>query len=61
HQLVQGELIEVLSHFPPPVMPLFIMYPPGRFLAPRVRVLIDWLIELFAHYPAKSDDFGDKA
>lgn len=50
-QLAQGELIEVLPHCPPPAMPLFIMFPPGRFLAPRVRVLIDWLIALFAHYP----------
>lgn len=49
--LAQGELIEVLSHCPPPAMPLFIMFPQGRFLAPRVRVLIDWLIALFAHYP----------
>ncbi|WP_145491146.1 LysR family transcriptional regulator [Yersinia rohdei] len=53
-QLLQGELIEVLADTPPPVMPLFIMFPPGRFLAPRVRVLIDWLIELFADFPPKS-------
>ncbi|ENL3561288.1 LysR family transcriptional regulator [Yersinia enterocolitica] len=59
-QLAQGELIEVLSHIPPPVMPLFIMYPPGRFLAPRVRVLIDWLIKLFAHYPPESDELGNR-
>ncbi|WP_145602831.1 LysR family transcriptional regulator [Yersinia intermedia] len=53
-QLAQGELIEVLPHCPPPAMPLFIMFPAGRFLAPRVRVLIDWLIELFSHYPQPS-------
>ncbi|EIC86588.1 LysR family transcriptional regulator [Serratia sp. M24T3] len=44
----RGELIEVLPGFTPPPMPLYIMYPPGRFLAPRVRVLLDWLIELFS-------------
>ncbi|HHK8395431.1 TPA: LysR substrate-binding domain-containing protein, partial [Serratia marcescens] len=45
--LEQGELVEVLAETPPPPMPIYIMYPPGRFLAPRVRVLIDWLIWLF--------------
>lgn len=46
--LAQGTLVEVLHTLPPPPMPLYIMYPPGRFLAPRVRVLLDWLIALFA-------------
>ena len=45
--LEQGELVEVLAETPPPPMPIYIMYPPGRFTAPRVRVLIDWLIWLF--------------
>lgn len=50
-RLKRGELVEVLADTPPPPMPLHIMYPPGRFLAPRVRVLIDWLTELFAGRP----------
>lgn len=61
HQLAQGELIEVLPDMPPPAMPLFIMFPPGRFLAPRVRVLIDWLIALFAHYPPSPSDIENSA
>ncbi|MFC0226628.1 LysR family transcriptional regulator [Serratia aquatilis] len=48
--LQSGELVEILSATPPPPMPIYIMYPPGRFLAPRVRVLIDWLISLFGKY-----------
>ncbi len=52
--LEKGELIEVLGHQLPPPMPLYIMYPPGRFLAPRVRVLLDWLIEIFAAENLKS-------
>ncbi|CNH31954.1 LysR family transcriptional regulator [Yersinia pekkanenii] len=60
-QLAQGELVEVLPLCPPPAMPLFIMFPPGRFLAPRVRVLIDWLIELFAHYPPVLPSIKSKA
>ncbi|CAM4283665.1 LysR family regulatory protein [Yersinia intermedia] len=59
-QLAQGELIEVLPHCPPPAMPLFIMFPAGRFLAPRVRVLIDWLIELFSHYPQPSSHLPNR-
>lgn len=46
--LQNGELVEVLASTPPPPIPIYIMYPPGRFLAPRVRVLIDWLIVLFS-------------
>jgi len=48
--LKTGEMVEVLADTPPPPMPIYIMYPPGRFLAPRVRVLIDWLIGLFNKY-----------
>lgn len=47
-ELVLGTLMEVLPQFLPPHMPLYIMYPPGRFLAPRIRVLLDWLITLFS-------------
>lgn len=60
--LQSGELVEVLAETPPPPMPIFIMYPPGRFLAPRVRVLIDWLIWLFEqHQSAKTDVFPANA
>lgn len=60
--LQKGELVEVLADTPPPPMPIYIMYPPGRFLAPRVRVLIDWLIWLFEqHQPAKTDVFPANA
>ncbi|QLK59817.1 LysR family transcriptional regulator [Enterobacteriaceae bacterium Kacie_13] len=47
-ELVQGTLIEVLPEILQPPMPLYVMYPPGRFLAPRIRVLLDWLIALFS-------------
>lgn len=47
-ELERGELVEVLSDLTPPPMPLYIMYPPGRFLAPRIRVFLDWLITLFS-------------
>ncbi|QTF09949.1 LysR family transcriptional regulator [Brenneria izadpanahii] len=46
--LDSGELVEIMKDMPPPDMPFFVMYPPGRFLAPRIRVFIEWLNELFA-------------
>ncbi|MEH2920471.1 LysR family transcriptional regulator [Samsonia erythrinae] len=50
--LESGELVEILSDMPPPAMPLYVMYTPGRFLAPRIRVFIEWLDELFTHHAA---------
>ena len=47
-QLEQGRLHEVLAALPPPALALTALYPPHRQLSPRVRVFIDWLIELFA-------------
>jgi DNA-binding transcriptional LysR family regulator len=48
-QLKEGRLIEVLSDVPPPGMPLTALYPPHRQLSRRVRVFVDWLVELCAH------------
>ena len=47
-QLEQGRLHEILVGLAPPDLPLTALYPPHRQLSPRVRVFIDWLIELFA-------------
>lgn len=47
-QLEQGCLHEILVGLAPPDLPLTALYPPHRQLSPRVRVFIDWLIELFA-------------
>ncbi|NML44561.1 LysR family transcriptional regulator [Ramlibacter sp. G-1-2-2] len=43
--LDSGELVEALPKFPPPPMPVAVMYPHHRQLAPRVRVFIDWVAE----------------
>ncbi|MBN3160530.1 LysR family transcriptional regulator [Pectobacterium brasiliense] len=50
--LESGELVEILPEMPPPAMPLYVMYAPGRFLAPRIRVFIEWLDELFTRNAA---------
>ncbi|RMM30751.1 LysR family transcriptional regulator [Pseudomonas coronafaciens pv. oryzae] len=48
-QLRTGALIEVLREYRPPPLPLTALYPPHRQLSRRVRVFVDWLVELCAH------------
>ncbi len=45
--LEDGLLVEVLAQYPPPGTPLSVLYPQNRQLSPRVRVFIDWIIEVF--------------
>ncbi|MBC3375886.1 LysR family transcriptional regulator [Pseudomonas sp. SWRI92] len=45
-QLAEGRLLEVLKDHPVPLWPISMVYPPHRQLSPRVRVFIDWVIEL---------------
>ena len=47
-QLKEGNLVEVLREVPPPGMPLAALYPPHRQLSRRVRVFVDWMVELCA-------------
>ena len=42
HELAAGTLVEVLAAFPPPAIPVYLLYPKGRQHAPRVRVFMDW-------------------
>ncbi|MFT8550072.1 MAG: LysR family transcriptional regulator [Acetobacter okinawensis] len=44
--LAKGRLIEVLADFPPTPTPLSVLYPSNRQLSPRVRVFVDWLVEI---------------
>lgn len=44
--LASGRLIEVLADFPPTPTPLSVLYPSNRQLSPRVRVFVDWLVEI---------------
>jgi LysR family transcriptional regulator for bpeEF and oprC len=47
-QLKAGSLVEVLANCRPPSLPLTALYPAQRQLSRRVRVFVDWLVELFA-------------
>ena len=46
-ELRDGRLVEVLSDWVSPDMPLSALYPHHRQLSPRVRVFIDWLGKLY--------------
>jgi DNA-binding transcriptional LysR family regulator len=46
--LRRGNLLAVLQEFPPPEMPVNLMYPRNRQLSPRVRVFLDWAAREFA-------------
>lgn len=46
--LQRGTLVEVLPGYPPAPSPVSLLYPRNRQLSPRVRVFIDWLVEVFA-------------
>ncbi len=46
--LAAGRLVEVLPEYPPLPIPVSVLYPRSRQLSPRVRVFIDWIVELFA-------------
>ena len=51
----QGTLIPILTewHHVEPV-PLFVTYPSGRHLAPKVRAMVDFLVEEFGRAPWRS-------
>ncbi|WP_436266432.1 LysR family transcriptional regulator [Pseudoduganella sp. LjRoot289] len=46
-----GELVEVLSGWPPTPMPISLLYPQGRLATPKVRAFADWITAIFADEP----------
>ncbi|WP_413207654.1 LysR family transcriptional regulator [Rhodospirillum sp. A1_3_36] len=45
--LREGKMVEVLPDFPPTATPLHALIPQNRHLAPRLRVFLDWVAEVF--------------
>jgi DNA-binding transcriptional LysR family regulator len=43
-----GALVEVLAEFRPSPTPLSALYPHSRQLSPRVRVFVDWLVNILS-------------
>lgn len=48
--LARGELVPLLEDWTLGSMPLYIVYPPGRHVSLKLRVFIDWIIEVLAHH-----------
>lgn len=46
--LKSGHLCRVLPQYPPPSLPMTVLYPQQRQMPARLRVFIDWLVELTA-------------
>ena len=58
--LARGALVEVLAAWPPPPMPVYLLHPEGRQLAPRLRAFMDWAVpeisaKLLGVDPLRSD------
>jgi len=51
--LESGRLVEVLTSYTTVTKPISVLYPDRRYLAPKVRVFIDWLSALFADKSAQ--------
>ncbi|QGZ58902.1 LysR family transcriptional regulator [Paraburkholderia acidiphila] len=45
--IAAGKLVPLLENWPQPTYPVHVIYPPNRYLSAKVRVFIDWLVELF--------------
>jgi len=50
-QLRVGTLVEILPEWRPPPLPVSAVYPLNRNLVPRVRVFVNWTLDLFARSP----------
>ena len=49
--LQQNDIVRLLDNFDTPPLGLFVVYPPARHLAHRARLLIDFLVTHFTHFP----------
>jgi DNA-binding transcriptional LysR family regulator len=47
NELAEGRLKIILADFPPPLMPVSVLYPQNRQLSSRVRVFAQWLRDIF--------------
>jgi len=48
--LLSGKLVAVLDDWQPPSTPLYVVFPPNRFLSAKLRVFIDWIVQIFQHH-----------
>lgn len=48
--LARGELVQLFEEWRLDPMPLFVAYPPNRHVSAKLRVFIDWVVELMAQH-----------
>ena len=46
----QGELVPLFEDWHLEPMPLYLAYPPNRHISAKLRVFIDWVVELMAQH-----------
>jgi len=51
--LARGELVELLPNFTKPEIGIHAVYPPAAVISLRLRVFIDYLVEIFAGLPQR--------
>jgi DNA-binding transcriptional LysR family regulator len=50
--VAQGELVPLFEAWQLDAMPLYLAYPPNRHVSAKLRVFMDWIVELMAtHAP----------
>ncbi|MGE4405049.1 LysR substrate-binding domain-containing protein [Pseudomonas sp.] len=53
--LARGELVPLFEHWQLDPMPLYVAFPPNRHVSAKLRVFIDWVVELMAQQAPISD------
>ncbi|MFL9876063.1 LysR family transcriptional regulator [Paraburkholderia megapolitana] len=56
--IASGELEPCLEQWHLPPMPVSVVYPPNRHLSNKLRVFVDWVVELFANHPSQKKSGG---
>jgi len=56
----RGELVRILDGWHLDPMPMYIAFPPNRHVSAKLRVFIDWIVELMAQHAPMVDRQGHK-
>jgi DNA-binding transcriptional LysR family regulator len=56
--LPRGELVSLFEGWRIDPMPLYVAFPPNRHVSAKLRVFIEWIIQLMAHHAPISDRRG---
>ncbi|PZR49796.1 LysR family transcriptional regulator [Paraburkholderia fungorum] len=62
--LKNGDLVQVLPHWKRPLHPMHIVFPQSKYNSARLKVFVDWVIEVFRPYdstPAPSHAYALRA